>query len=90
MSKITLFRHIAAANTPFIYCHLHKYHITNVYHKLDIAPVQKFLKIQYLHWEKTPLCLEHGYFGAVNTGSDYVGIFLIRKSAETSFLHMGA
>ena len=90
MRKITLFRHIAAAITPCIYFHLHEYHITNVDHKLDIAPMQKFLKIHYLHWEKTPFCLKHGYFSAVNTGSDYVGIFFVRQGAETSFLHIGA
>ena len=45
MRKIRHFRLIAAANTPFIYFSLHKYHITNVYHKFDIAPMQKFLKI---------------------------------------------
>ena len=61
MRKITLFRHIAAAITPCIYFHLHEYHITNVDHKLDIAPMQKFLKIHYLHWEKTPFCLERQY-----------------------------
>ena len=33
ISKITLFRHIATIVTPFIYFNLHKYHITNVYHK---------------------------------------------------------
>ena len=45
MRKITLFRHIATAITPFISFHLHKCHITKVYHKMDIAPMQKILKI---------------------------------------------
>ena len=89
MRKMTLFRHIAAAITRFICFDLHNYQITNVYHQLDIASMQELLKIHYLHWEKKPFCLEHGYFGAVNTGSDYVGFFFIRQGAETSFLHKG-
>ena len=52
MRKISLFRHIATAITPFIYFYLHKNHITNVYHKLDIARMQKFLKIHCFHWKK--------------------------------------
>ena len=51
MRNLTLFRQIATATTPFIYFHFHKYHITNVYHKLNDAPMQKFLKIYYLHWK---------------------------------------
>ena len=75
MMKITFYRRIGTALTPFIYIHSHKYHITNVYHKLDIAPIQKVLKIHCLHWKTTSFCLEHGYIGVVNTGSDYVGFF---------------
>ena len=62
-----------------------KYNITNVYHKLVIAPMQKFLKIHCLHWKKTPLCLQHGYFGAVNMGSDYLGNLFKRQGAEVFF-----
>ena len=90
MRKIAFSRHITTANTPFIYHNLPKYHITNVNHELDIAPMQKFLKINCLHKKKTPFFLEHGYFGAVNMGSDYVGFLLIRQGADISFLHMEA
>ena len=90
MRKIKKFRHIATAITTFIYFQSYKYHITNVYHRLDIAPMQKFLKIHYLHWKKTPYCLEHGYFVAINMGSDYVGTFFLRQDVEASFLQMEA
>ena len=45
MDKITFFRHVATAITAFIYFHSQKYHMTNVCYKLDIAPMQKFLKL---------------------------------------------
>ena len=32
-----------------------------------------------------PFCLEHRYFGAINIGSDYVGILFIKQDAEASF-----
>ena len=90
MTEITLSSCITTANTPFIYLHLHKNHITNVNHRLDIARMQKFLKNNCLHWKKTPFCLEYGYFSAVNMGSDYVRILFVRQSADISFLHMEA
>ena len=88
--QTTLFRHIAIVSTPFIYSHLHKCHITNVYHKWNFASKQKFLEIHCLHRKKTPLHLEHGYYHAVNMGSDYAGIFFLGHGVEDSFLHMEA
>ena len=90
MRNSTLFCHIATARTPFIYFHLLKYNITNLYDKLDIAPIQKFLKMHCLRWIKMPVCLEHGYLCAVNMGSDYEGILFTRQSAEVLFLHKEA
>ena len=78
MRKMTLFRLIATATTHFIYLHLPKYHITNVYRKLNFAPMQIFLKIHCLLWKKTPFCLKQGYFGAFNMGSDYLAFLFIR------------
>ena len=51
--------------------------------------MKRNLEIHYLHRQKkTPLCLEHRYYNAVNMGSDYVGIVFLGHGVEASFLHM--
>ena len=51
--------------------------------------MQKLLEIHCLHLKKKTLVLKHGYYHAVNMGSDYVGIFPLRHGVEASFFVNG-